>query len=406
MGASTERADVARTRRVLFIHPGPVPPSSIPTRNAAHFLSAHLEGALLTTTWAESPEEVAATVEETRHALGRFRLHALPMGLHPRWKSIRTLAFYVRTGLQIHRREPYSAVVSYGIYTTGLAGIILSILTGAALVIDVPGHPFRAFEMLGRLKGRLKARAARWIAPLILARAQAIKLLYPAQLDDLKISSDVPRRVFHEFTAVSEGHASALDERYILLLGYPWYVKGVDLLIQAFLRIADRHPAHRLLVVGHCPDRAPFERIANGHPRIELRKAVPHNEVRELLARCTVLAVPSRTEAMGRVILEAYAAAKPVVASRVDGIPTIVQDGVTGLLCDPESVGDLASKLDTILSQPQLAATLARNGYAAVHARFNEEAYASEYSALITMATSRGTAMHPVSAGGRGQRVD
>jgi glycosyltransferase involved in cell wall biosynthesis len=189
--------------------------------------------------------------------------------------------------------------------------------------------------------------------------------------------------VFHDFAAVSALHPQHKDDKYILLLGHPWYLKGVDVLIKAFNRITSRHPGHRLLVVGHCPDPSPFECLAAGNPQIELRKAVFPAEARELIASCSVLVVASRTEAMGRVILEAFAAEKPVIASRVDGIPHIVNDEASGLLFESENDVQLAECIDRILSNPDLAARLAARGAEAVREKYTAEAFATHYDGFI-----------------------
>jgi glycosyltransferase involved in cell wall biosynthesis len=212
-----------------------------------------------------------------------------------------------------------------------------------------------------------------------------VKLLYPSQLDDLRMARQPTTAVFHDFAAVPEQDESEENDRFILLLGYPWYLKGADVLIRAFLRIADRHPEHRLLIVGHCPDRTPFERLAAGHPRIELRPAVFQQQARELIQRCSMLVLPSRTEAMGRVVLEAYAAKKPVIASRVDGLPYVVDDRRTGLLFESENDAELANRIDEVLSNPQLALRLAAAGHQRVHSELSEAAFAKRYAELVSM---------------------
>ena len=61
-------------------------------------------------------------------------------------------------------------------------------------------------------------------------------------------------------------------------------------------------------------------------------------EIVQALDSATVLVLPSRSEGMGRVIVEAFCRARPVVASRVGGIPDLVRDGDNGLLVEPLSI--------------------------------------------------------------------
>lgn len=79
----------------------------------------------------------------------------------------------------------------------------------------------------------------------------------------------------------------------------------------------------------------------------------PCDDIPELMAALDVLVVPSLNEGMGRVILEAGAAAVPVVATRVGGIPDIVDDGETGLLVAPRSVDELVSAVRSLVHSPE-----------------------------------------------------
>ena len=74
--------------------------------------------------------------------------------------------------------------------------------------------------------------------------------------------------------------------------------------------------------------------------------------------------LPSRSEGMGRVIVEAFCRARPVVASRVGGIPDLVVDGRNGLLVEPGDTGALAAALVRVLTGPELAQRLADGAHA------------------------------------------
>lgn len=385
------RTDDDTSLRVLFITPGPVPPSGDPARNACAFLSPRLHGDIVSTVWMSTRADARNLADEIRGGLGAFRYHALPINdISDLWRPLKALAFYIATGRALSRADgPFDAIIAHGPNTTAIAAWILSRLTGAAFIVDMHGHPYRGYTYQTGAVARVKEWIARRLVPFVLNRAHGIKLLYPTQLNDIEISSTPYTEVFHDFTAVSKLRPSTWDDQYVLLLGYPWYLKGVDVLIRAFLAIADRHPNHRLLVVGHCPDRTPFEALAAGHPRIEFYPGIHTSSAMALIESCTVLALPSRTEAMGRVILEAYAARKPVVGSKVDGIPNVVEDGVTGLLVAPGDADDLARKLDLLLTDKALAERLATNGYEAATTRFSEKVYAERFYRFVSEVVRR-----------------
>jgi glycosyltransferase involved in cell wall biosynthesis len=184
-------------------------------------------------------------------------------------------------------------------------------------------------------------------------------LLYPTQLDGVASahSSAVASKtcVFHDFVPVSQLSPSKKIPQTILFVGYPWYLKGVDVLIDAFLGLANDFPDAVLKIVGYCPDDRPWRERARYHARVEFLRPMPNVKVAELMSASQIFVLPSRTEAMGRVLLEAMASRSAIVASRVDGIPHYVRDGVDGLLAEPENAPDLEGKLRQLLADPAFA---------------------------------------------------
>jgi glycosyltransferase involved in cell wall biosynthesis len=82
-------------------------------------------------------------------------------------------------------------------------------------------------------------------------------------------------------------------------------------------------------------------------------------EVSRALDESTFLVLPSRSEGMGRVVVEAFCRGRPVLGSRVGGIPDLVEDGVNGLLVDPQDTNGLAEALIRLLTDRELAERLA-----------------------------------------------
>ena len=286
-------------------------------------------------------------------------------------------------------RARYDAIVTYGPFRPSIAGLVVSRLTGVPLIIDVPGHPTKGYRYSSDRGSRLRAWAAEWLVPAILRRADVLKLLYATQLDGMQGSNWPASVVFHDFVPLSiieeevDSSKAVGHGDYLLFLGSPWFLKGVDVLIRAFNRISERFPSVSLMVVGHCPDRTPFEELAANNPRITFRAGVPHAEAMRLVAGCRAFVLPSRTEGMGRVLLEAMAARKPIVATRVDGIPTYIEDGENGLLFDPENAEDLAAKLESLLGDAELADRLALEGFRRVFERFSEERYVEHFEQML-----------------------
>lgn len=252
-------------------------------------------------------------------------------------------------------------------------------------------------EINGVYGNRTNVSAARaaWAWPLrriiitfVLARAAAVRLLFPRQLEGLiRISPRVVVRQFFELSGAERFHPG-VEEPLVLAVGFPFRVKGFDLLCEAFKRVTPRFPLWRLVLIGH---RAPEELREGGfeHPQIEALPGLRQPAVAEWMSRCAIFALPSRTEAMGRVLLEAGAAAKCRLATRVDGIPTVVEDEVDGVLVEKEDVEQLASALERLMGDAELRRRLGEAAQKRVASEFTPARYLEHYVGLVSAALGR-----------------
>ncbi|HBO43925.1 MAG TPA: hypothetical protein DD670_08340 [Planctomycetaceae bacterium] len=367
--------------RILYLYPSPIPPSRDKNTPMLYLSDDHF-GEVLQPVWPEFEGETCIEIDRFRFWL--VRLRRIPSFL----KRILEAIYFIFKGVSLHRSGScgFDLIISYGWNTTGIVGTVLKWLTGAKLIVEIPGAPGAAYLVSSprvSWRCRVKARLTRWILQRVLDRADGIRMLYPTQLDRFPSKDYVPRSHFPDFVSISRLEPTDTDERFILLLGYPWYLKGADVLIRAFHAIKDEFPDHRLRIVGHCPDRAFFEQLRQNEERIEFQRGIPNAEAMRLMASCSVFVLASRTEGMGRVLLEAMALRKPIVASRVDGIPYYVKDGENGLLFESENVVELAFQLRRVLGDRDMARRLADNGYRVVHEKYSEKCFAEAYDHLI-----------------------
>jgi glycosyltransferase involved in cell wall biosynthesis len=110
-----------------------------------------------------------------------------------------------------------------------------------------------------------------------------------------------------------------------VVLGRLTREKGLDALLRAWGEA-------RLEIAGEGDERSALERIAPSSVRF--RGAIAATDVPDLLAGARALLIPSRSEGLPRVVVEAFAAGVPVIASRVGGLPELVEHGANGLLVD------------------------------------------------------------------------
>jgi glycosyltransferase involved in cell wall biosynthesis len=152
-----------------------------------------------------------------------------------------------------------------------------------------------------------------------------------------------------------------VDPPRLVCLGRLHEEKGFDVALAAADRLAARWPRLEVVLGGEGPARADLEAIA-AQGRLAGRVSFPGwvdpDAVHALLASATVVLMPSIHEGFGLVALEAALAARPVVASRVEGIPEVVVDGETGLLVPPGDPDALAAAIERLLADPERARAL------------------------------------------------
>jgi glycosyltransferase involved in cell wall biosynthesis len=223
---------------------------------------------------------------------------------------------------------------------------------------------------------------------LIVANSQAFRRDFLNVFPDLSAKTIVIHNSVNvaELNGLMPNKAHDVQRRYVLCVASHNDKKAIDVLIQAMARIAREEPSLRLVLVGDGPLRNSLEELAvmlGLREQIEFLGAQGRTKVVELLYGCTAFVLPSRSEPFGIAIVEALACRKPVVATRVGGIPEIIEDGRNGLLVEPDNAGALAEALMKVLKDENLQKALGRNGYKTVQEHFRSEATGSAYEAVF-----------------------
>lgn len=172
----------------------------------------------------------------------------------------------------------------------------------------------------------------------------------------------------------------------ILFVGRLADVKGVPLLLEAFSRLRANHPKAALTIVGdgELRDELQANARAKNLTNVRFTGAIGQSEVAEELARSAIFVLPSYAEGVPVVLMEAMAAGRPVVTSRITGIPELVEDGASGFLTEPGDIDALTQAIETLLSDPDMGAALGQVGRAKVIADFDIESEAKRLHALFT----------------------
>ena len=372
-------------KALLFLTGGPYFwPHQKTVRLKYELLSEHFSGFILS---------FVSRDEWRRVQMGCFELIGRPIsgfayGILPLRLILRVL-FTIGASLRLHfRRQRIDVIIASDPFVTGLLAWILSRVTGARFIVEV-NNDFQSVANWGvqslNLVTFLKSAYVRLVTPFVLNRAHGVRLLYPAQVSGFPGLRDPHKySCFHDFVATRLFKPDASDPHRILFVGHPWYTKGVDLLLRAFRAVSPEHPEYSLRIVGYLPEREQHRALFEGNSRIEFAGPVMPDEVIEQMRACSLLVLPSRSEGMPRVLIEAMASGRPIIASRVGGIPYYVTHGETGLLFDREDVETLAKLLRDVLADGNRRRDMAERGMRYANTQLSDARYVEGMRRLIT----------------------
>jgi len=325
---------------------------------------------------------------EADAVVGRMRIRVLKDRSSRRAVNFVTFARAVLGRARQLGVEPRDSVVvtSYDPFKGGLLAWLASrILKGKFLceVNGVFGNPENFSHLHSAIWRRLRVLQMRLLGSFVLRRADAVRLLFAEQLHNfVRLGSGTVVRHFMDFTNTAR-FLPGTEEPIILAAGYPFMVKGIDLLVQAFCEIAPRHPEWKLVLIGHLiPDE--LRRRGIEHPQILALRGMPQRELAAWVGRCSILALASRSEAMGRVLLEAAAAGKCRIAARVGGIPTVITHDVDGFLFEKGNFQELARGLEYLITHDSYRRRLGAAALQRAQVEFTPDAYLELFGELVS----------------------
>ncbi len=168
------------------------------------------------------------------------------------------------------------------------------------------------------------------------------------------------------------------DTTVLLYIGRLHWIKGLDILVRAFHKARSSRKDITLVVVG--PDDGQRSKLQALAQRLSLGKSIRFTGALfgerkvEALVDSDIFVLPSRHEAFPNVLLEAYACSKPVIATEVGEVPSIVVDQKTGLVVPPENSTALSRAILKLVNDNRFAQSLGRSGQALVTRRYAVDA--------------------------------
>ncbi len=177
-------------------------------------------------------------------------------------------------------------------------------------------------------------------------------------------------------------------DRNLLWVGRMSIEKGVEYLIRAISQVVAQFPQTTLTLVGDGPLRADIENLINSlglEDHVILTGMLTHEEIPAHLARADLFVLPSLSEGLPLVLVEAMSAGKPVVATRVGGIPDVLVDEgehQTGYLVPPKDPEALTESICTLLGAPEKAHRMGQNGRERIEQQFTWSTIADQTIAI------------------------
>ncbi len=302
---------------------------------------------------------------------------------------------------RIVRERPCDLIHAHWVVPTGFMGAWAARLTRKPLVVSAHGSDILVWA---------KKPGIRSLAGWTLKRAQACSANSSEMADECRAlgvrddrlltiyETGVDPNRFHpgvDGKTVRRQYGFGDNEVVGLFVGHLTRVKGVDVLLKAFAHTFIRLPRLHLLIVGSGPERAPLEMFATElgvARRTTFAGAVSWEFMPPYFAAADFFVLPSRSEGMGIVLLEAMATGKPVIGSRVGGIPSLVTPGRNGLLVAPENEEELAAALRRLTEYAALRQRLGATARRMACEQFAESKQVDLVERMYAMALPHGNA--------------
>jgi glycosyltransferase involved in cell wall biosynthesis len=266
------------------------------------------------------------------------------------------------------------AILVQGVHEA--AGVLAArrlVRSGAKVIVDVQGDWHGAARHYGSPVRRLVAPLADAVAPAAVRNADAVRAVSEQTARVVRDLGVEPAAVFPPFVddEIFGGPPAPLpDLPQALFVGALERVKGIDVLVDAWYSVG----VGGLRIVGD----GTLAALVSGAERLTPR------EVACALDESWCLVLPSRSEGLPRVVIEAICRGRAVVGTRVGGIPDVIEDGVNGLLVPPDDTHALAGALRRVLSDRALAERLGRGAHESAGLwRVTPDEWARRVAALV-----------------------
>ncbi len=297
----------------------------------------------------------------------------------------------VREGLKIIKKEKIDIIHSNN-FAPALAGSILSYFTSKPNIITI----YDVLSLCGKNYWKIwgdqtyMSKLNSYLPPLldrlmIKLRCSCIHTISEATRDDL-ITFGVKKPV-HVISPTIEAYCTIepVNHLQFVYVGRLLFSKNLEVAIKAISIARKKEPGIKLVIVGDGPHKNILQTLASKlglESNIEFKGHVSEDEKIKLISSSVALVFPSLCEGFGLVILEAFSQNKPVMVSDVRPSSDIVTHGINGYVLNPHDGTIWAEYFIRIISNPEEAVKLGRNGNSLLKDKYNQDIM---YEKIISM---------------------
>ena len=281
-----------------------------------------------------------------------------------------------RIAHELFQKSKYDLIVTQEPFLTGWVGFRLKRHHHAKLLIHFHGDFWENPNWLKEspinpmllLASKFTVKQADHIR--VMSQGQKEKLL-KAGIDETKVTVISTPVDIGKFADQESGIRNQESGRVVLHVGRDDKVKDYDTLVRVFRIIKERNPLVALVQIG---SKVLLEeaKISNHFTNFIMQERKGHEDVISWIKTSTILISTSRSESFGKVLVEANAAGKPVVATATTGAKEIIQDGCNGFLVPIGDAQALADKVIELLNDPEKARHMGENGRKLVQGKYGD----------------------------------
>lgn len=316
---------------------------------------------------------VSLSSQAETYQVGNFKIVLVQARTSSLRSNVALMRAAIKEAAALKRSGGLDLTICYDALKMGVIGLLLKLIFGTKLVVEVNGE-FNSPDLYKFKKGfilTVKKYAYPAIKRFVIRRSDGVKGLYQGQLDMVKMPTGSVVDYFFDHTSIVPGHYRTNPELKILTLGFPAYIKGIDLLISAFKALPESCSNWSMEIIGHYSDEElrEMDSMLSDNDKVTISRPIPFSEIPEKIDSCSIYVLASRTEGVPRVLIEAMARGRARIAADVGGVHAVVNDNVDGLLFEKDNVEMLRNKLEQLMVSESERKRLAINGLN----RFNNE---------------------------------